>query len=955
MLAMKKNYTLLFFILGVFLSYAQTIEKADSVFFKGEGEYYKKNYLNALAYYKEALRSEMLCENPREDQLLLCYNLILQATVKSEDISYTQTVENCQLAVGFFKSRNTIELVNVYNIGTALQKFPYSAENQQIYKDLKILMEQSAMTNSELYLMVSANIKDDNLNIEANHTSQNVEEMLNTADSFYLQQKYEAAFAAYEKVIDFLVKSKKTEDILYLNAYHKIGVILTFIGNYHKADHYLTTVKELLEKQNKGATVFYADNAVKLSEVLLYGFGNRWYAKELYLKAMDIYEKELTKNDPKYIEALLGMANIHLVYNELDMAEPYIYEATRLIQNNENSSNELNYMLSTVYLKIHDYEKALPLQLKIIKKIEEKVGRKHRLYTDALGNVALIYWKIGKIPEARLAYQQVTENLISEIKQTGLLLSEDNRESLVSSLVLQLQNPIRFFVEDYTRNKQAAANLYDIQLNIKEAALYSQKNIKNKIKGSGNATLLKWYEQLTAEKKIIAVEMSKPLNLQKELNSAHEKIKELENKILAELQSGKNEPEVIVSSKLIKESLKEDEVAMEFFTFSENENNNESQVQYQVLILSKNSEFPVLVSLFNQEQINAALFNNNSKVATEQLYRGSIVAKTGADTSAVLYNMLWKPLEKELKNIHKISYSPAGLLHRVAFAAILQPDNKNISDKYRLRQLSSTVRIKDEVENVSIESIALFGGIDYNAESGETKTDKNRWAYLPGTLSEVERIQERSAKYSKVKMFTGKNATKEHFEKLNGSFSPDILHIATHGFYFAGTNKNNLEHLYLELDNTSVIKWDSNPMNRSGLLFAGANVTWQQSFTGTNDNNKVNFKKGTGILTAYEVGSMFFPNTELVVLSACETALGDIAENEGVFGLQRAFKSAGVKYLLISLWEIPDKETAEFMDKFYENLFTLQNIENSFSSAQKYMKTAYPEHPDKWAAFVLIK
>jgi len=103
-----------------------------------------------------------------------------------------------------------------------------------------------------------------------------------------------------------------------------------------------------------------------------------------------------------------------------------------------------------------------------------------------------------------------------------------------------------------------------------------------------------------------------------------------------------------------------------------------------------------------------------------------------------------------------------------------------------------------------------------------------------------------------------------------------------------------------------------------------------------------------GILLASEVSEMYLPNTKLVVLSACETALGDIKGAEGVFGLQRAFKMAGVKYLLMSLWQVPDYQTSELMSKFYENWLTGLPIHDSFRKAQSFMKQKYPGDPYNW-------
>ncbi|MEI9909495.1 MAG: CHAT domain-containing protein [Bacteroidota bacterium] len=98
---------------------------------------------------------------------------------------------------------------------------------------------------------------------------------------------------------------------------------------------------------------------------------------------------------------------------------------------------------------------------------------------------------------------------------------------------------------------------------------------------------------------------------------------------------------------------------------------------------------------------------------------------------------------------------------------------------------------------------------------------------------------------------------------------------------------------------------------------------------------------------------MDLSKTHLVVLSACETALGDIKGNEGVFGLQRAFKLAGVKNMILSLWRVPDAETAELMTTFYNYYIKGKPVREAFNAAQKDMRAKYK--PYYWAAFVLIE
>ena len=197
-------------------------------------------------------------------------------------------------------------------------------------------------------------------------------------------------------------------------------------------------------------------------------------------------------------------------------------------------------------------------------------------------------------------------------------------------------------------------------------------------------------------------------------------------------------------------------------------------------------------------------------------------------------------------------------------------------------------------------------------------------------------------------------ATEEAFKNVGKTgISPRVLHIATHGYFFPNpksSTKNDAA--------DPVFKTSDHPMIRSGLILAGGNQAWK---TGKP------FKPGMedGILTAYEISQMNLSNTELVVLSACETGLGDIQGNEGVYGLQRAFKIAGAKNLIMSLWQVPDFQTQELMTAFYKKWLPAaaeakagktekMSIREAFRAAQKEMREKY-QHPYFWAGFVLVE
>ena len=215
----------------------------------------------------------------------------------------------------------------------------------------------------------------------------------------------------------------------------------------------------------------------------------------------------------------------------------------------------------------------------------------------------------------------------------------------------------------------------------------------------------------------------------------------------------------------------------------------------------------------------------------------------------------------------------------------------------------------------------------------------NSWGRLPGTAEEIKKIKQLFADNGiATQVFTQQQSTEEALKALSVK-PPQVLHIATHGFFLP------------EPKNNKAISWSNvystaeDPLLRSGLALAGANYAWggKAPLQGVED----------GIATAYEISQLNLTGTELVVLSACETALGAVQGSEGVFGLQRGFKMAGAKKMIVSLWQVPDKETAELMSLFYATWFKGKPIDEAFAYAQAEMRKKYS--PFYWAAFILVQ
>ena len=210
---------------------------------------------------------------------------------------------------------------------------------------------------------------------------------------------------------------------------------------------------------------------------------------------------------------------------------------------------------------------------------------------------------------------------------------------------------------------------------------------------------------------------------------------------------------------------------------------------------------------------------------------------------------------------------------------------------------------------------------------------------MPWTKVEVESIDSTaSCSGIRSRLFIGRDATEYQFKTLSGD-DISILHIATHGFYYNKSTASDMT--FFE---RMAVK--DNPLNRCGLIMTGGQRAWLGEDLPNNEED--------GILLGSEIARMDLTKVDMVVLSACNTGLGDISY-EGVSGLQRAFKQAGVNNIIMTLSVVNDNATQTLMHKFYEFLFSVKDVQLAFSSAINWMRnnTSYSE-PQYWAPFVLL-
>jgi len=357
------------------------------------------------------------------------------------------------------------------------------------------------------------------------------------------------------------------------------------------------------------------------------------------------------------------------------------------------------------------------------------------------------------------------------------------------------------------------------------------------------------------------------------------------------------------------------------------------------------------------------------------------VEPSGSVTPAEnLYKKLFEPMEKEILNAQTIFVAPSGNLNLIPLELSSKPgSSRPLSDDYEFiyclgRDLVSQKQSNADSEYLKNRLVSIVAAPNYADPGAVTMQDNGLqqsfvqplsrgdvkgWPVifesLPGTLKEADTIQTLAEASNKVFKLTGGDATEAAFKNLR---KPSVLHVATHGFFLeapripttigtrgVGGVRNVMNDKIL-----ASLPHLLNPLLRSGLALAGANRLAE--------NKLVSEGEEDGILMAAEVVGMDLFGTDLVVLSACETGLGDVQRGEGVFGLRRAFKIAGVKNILMSLWSVPDEETAWLMEEFYKRYFKGESPASALKGARQAVRVRLIErdgidNPFYWGAFVL--
>lgn len=394
----------------------------------------------------------------------------------------------------------------------------------------------------------------------------------------------------------------------------------------------------------------------------------------------------------------------------------------------------------------------------------------------------------------------------------------------------------------------------------------------------------------------------------------------------------------------------EKELALKCTDFKTTKENND--YKHNILQKSLSNTESVVELVEHKGSLFALVLEKNTGVSYISIGKISSIQNTLHKSIDDIYHderltkFIWENISKVIPNVSKIYYLPIGKFNQIALGSLYMGKNRYLCDIINLHLLQDPSSLVNKEQLLAdsylftssnkYRMVSLWGGIDYGENTKLFSGNNRRSAIKRGesivplifTKLEVEKISSMlKEKAIANKVYENAMATKTSFKKRSGK-GDYILHISTHGFFN---------------DSTSL----SNSMLSSGLFFAGANNYWCDNYA------QIGKGKDDGILRSAEIANINLSGCSLVVLSACETGLGFSDSSEGVYGLQRAFKLAGAKKILMSLWEVDDRATTILMTNFYRYLLEGKDANTALEISKKVVRNQYPS-PEEWGAFVLI-
>ena len=778
----------------------------------------------------------------------------------------------------------------------------------------------------------------------------------NLAKTYYLIGDYFKSLKLYNSVMEIVKKHFGEDSFYYLVSLNNMATINFSISNNNEAikqgNKALEIAKRLLGDTNPTYATLLTNQAHCFEKI-----GKYTEAISLENTALQIQKEALGEEHTNYAETLLCLARTYYLSKNYSKAISFGTRAAEIRRQlfGEQSPDYAQSLatLAECYAQTGNYNEAINLASRALKILNIVYGEEHLQSYNSQHQLAGFYLNTGDYQKSADYFKQSFEHSRSYILRNFSSMTSKERTNLWggASLIREKLPYAAYKVASLNEVSQKedstlSALAYDGQLFTKGLLLNTELEIQKLIEQSGDTAMANKYYKIKQDRAALDNLFQIPAeeremdtdSLQKAIDNAERSLVE-SSKTLGDYTKN-----LALSWKDVQNKLKENDIAIEFATIRDTAI---KQQVYVAIVLKKDMESPKMVKLFTWDEF--------CTVRLKEYYKTS-----------KLYNIVWKPLSRYLNNAKTVYFAPAGKLHTIGIEYLFDEDSTIFAEKYDTYRLSSTRELAIQHTINPNKKATTYGGIQYNFSQEEWEEIKDindsirrnfrdipqigpkfrgsTITYLEGTKVESSQIADilRAADYE-INAMSDDNATEESFKMLSG-LGIKILHIGTHGFYEDELDMEDAGYSFFTATQQSD---EDRSLSCSGLLFAGANST-------INPSRPDEIPEGAddGVLTAKEISRLDFQGLDLVVLSACQTGLGEIT-GEGVFGLQRGFKKAGAQTIVMSLWNVADESTQLLMVEFFKNLAAGESKRAAFIAAQKVVRQQYP-NPLYWAAFVMI-
>lgn len=977
-------------------------DQSWKLYYDSTQEFWAKDWRKTVALLEHAERSALHDLGLYDQNYLTILNDLGTAYWKAKDYSKAEEVLSRSLTLKgeVYPAGDKEVILSISNLAGFYAELGKWGKSKSLYN--RILNTDRAQVPAEIYVSAAESLislydrhqQPDSAHILLTKIEQwnlvPADSYLGVQHQFYRARTYRKLqhYARAEEVLAALEQSlKQKEEIefmeLYVQCIQEHGVLFLETGSYSQAEKKLLQAYQMVtddmpreflltELANNLAQVYdklnihdkalqyyeeslgrckssYAENSLPCV-ILLNNIAGVYLKKdnlelaiENYKKVIAEFETLLPTSDPIYITALNNLATAYRKDNQPVTALQYLEKADSLLKahgqaNSDVAATVLNNMavISTARGEFDQaakyYNKAYGLKRAIY-------GENSILLMDLINNLAVTYWALDHADLAIPLFKKSMELATRQVTYVFPNLNENEQVQFYEKLTEDFERFNTIAIQWADRDPELLSRMFQNRTIIKSLRFFTQQRRRSQISRKNDPALNELVTRLKDRRDRLGHLYQLPLadlgnassvtTLEKEIDSLEKAISLRSSEVL--YGDGMRAEEMHWKSLLSK--LKADEAIIEMVRFRKYDRQSSSgkdsfgfadSVYYAALILTRQTtDAPGLV-LFKE--------GNNLETRYYNYYKNAM--KYNVEDS-LSFRFFWKPLEGPLQGKRRIFFSADGVYHRINVNTLRDASSgKVLLERFDVVYLLNPLQfLEKKTPPTSMKRDAVLMGdpaFDKNIDGPrERSVQVDHFVKLPGTGDELRAIDAVLKGHGwKTHLFTKGAATGLNLKSVA---SPAILHLASHGFFSSDV---------VTLNTTAKKEF----LFHSGIVLSGAN----QSLS----NGTTSFEND-GIVTAFEVMNLDLADTQLVVLSACETGLGKIENGEGVFGLQRSFMQAGADNVLISLWKVDDDATRDLMITFYEHLAEGNTMHDALKKAQRAAEAA-SINPSHWGAFVLV-